>query len=120
MRTVRIRHCQVPRVRSHARQRIREQHLGRWEGLALPAIEVDAPLEVAAWRRDPFAEVGGREARFLLMKRTGKFAEQLRGSELVVTHSNVICALLVLLRGLSSIEAARAVPEPGGLIEVSF
>jgi len=54
------------------------------------------------------------------MKRTGKFAEQLRGSELVVTHSNVICALLVLLRGLSSIEAARAVPEPGGLIEVSF
>ncbi|MBC3193238.1 histidine phosphatase family protein [Pseudonocardia sp. C8] len=90
-------------------KRLRETHLGSWQGRTVAEIEVEQPGAIAAWRSDPRWTPPGGESRVDVVKRALPVVEELDAeyaddpeyrSVLLVAHGGMIagmvCGLLAL------------------------
>jgi broad specificity phosphatase PhoE len=94
--------------------RLRETHLGDWEGLAWATIERDQPERLARWYRDWRSEgPPGGESFADVVARVGSFLDTLdrHPQTLVVAHAGSIRAMLVA-SGAHDITAAMDLPLP--------
>jgi glucosyl-3-phosphoglycerate phosphatase len=82
--------------------RLRETHLGEWQGLTVPEIEEGWPGAVAAWRSDPAWRPPGGESRIDVVRRAQpvvdeldeEFAASPDGTVLLVAHGGLIGGLV--------------------------
>lgn len=90
--------------------RLRETHLGSWQGRTVPEIEGDHPGAIAAWRSDPaFAPPGG-ESRIAVVARSRPVVDELEAefadgdarseTALLVAHGGMIAGLVTGLMDL--------------------
>jgi glucosyl-3-phosphoglycerate phosphatase len=100
--------------------RLRETHLGQWQGMSVDEIEAEYPGAIATWRSDAaWAPPGGGESRIQVVERSRPVVDEVDaepsdgGSEalLVVAHGGLIAGLVSGLLDLP----ARAWPAIGGL-----
>lgn len=103
------------RVRFDAR--LREQHMGRWEGLSWAEITAEDPARVSAYWQD-YAHTcpSGGESLFDVASRVASWWEEAgAGAERVVvcTHIGVIRVLLCQLFGQPLAQALRFAPATG-------
>src|SRR5699024_2589722 len=87
-------------------KRLRETHLGTWQGSTSTEIERDSPLDRERWRVDPtFAPPGGESRIEVADRSTEVVADLLRQGEqapttaLLAAHGGVITALTARLVG---------------------
>jgi broad specificity phosphatase PhoE len=93
--------------------RLRELHLGGWEGLTTPEIEERYPTEIARWRsddgsiavpgRESYAQMGERVVAALTEIATAHPSDDV----LVVLHGGPIRGLLAYAAGLTYREQSR-------------
>lgn len=87
-------------------KRLRETHLGEWQGLTADEVEARAPGERERWRRDATWAPPGGESRVEVADRAREVVgDLLRGTEsvgtvLLAAHGGVILALTARLLGL--------------------
>ncbi len=99
--------------------RLRETHLGEWQGLTLADVEQGWPGAIAAWRSDPGWAPPGGESRIEVVRRSRpvideldeEYADNPRGIVVVVAHGGMIAGLVCGLLGLPT----STWPSIGGL-----
>jgi 2,3-bisphosphoglycerate-dependent phosphoglycerate mutase/probable phosphoglycerate mutase len=99
--------------------RLRETHLGQWQGMSVDEIEAEYPGAIATWRSDAAWAPPGGESRIQVVERSRPVVDEVDaepsdgGSEalLVVAHGGLIAGLVSGLLDLP----ARAWPAIGGL-----
>jgi 2,3-bisphosphoglycerate-dependent phosphoglycerate mutase/probable phosphoglycerate mutase len=100
--------------------RLRETHLGQWQGLTVPDIEAGWPGAIATWRSDPAWAPPGGESRIDVVRRCTPVVEALDdeltdevepSTVVLVAHGGMIAGVVCGLLGLP-IEAWPAI---GGL-----
>ncbi|MGQ0573334.1 MAG: histidine phosphatase family protein [Pseudonocardia sp.] len=82
--------------------RLRETHLGRWQGLSVDDIERDWPGAIATWRSDPAWAPPGGESRIEVVRRARPVVEELdaefegppSATAVLVAHSGLIAGLV--------------------------
>ena len=57
--------------------RLRETHLGEWQGCTVPEIDADYPGAIAAWRSDPTWAPPGGESRVDVVARSRPVVDEL-------------------------------------------
>jgi 2,3-bisphosphoglycerate-dependent phosphoglycerate mutase/probable phosphoglycerate mutase len=91
--------------------RLRETHLGQWQGLTVPDIETGWPGAIATWRSDPSWAPPGGESRVDVVRRCtpvvealdDELAEESEASTVVlVAHGGMIAGVVCGLLGLPS------------------
>jgi 2,3-bisphosphoglycerate-dependent phosphoglycerate mutase/probable phosphoglycerate mutase len=108
--------CAVP-VKVDAR--LRETHLGEWQGLTVPDIEAGWPGAIATWRSDPAWAPPGGESRIDVVRRAqpvvaeldAEFADGARATAVLVAHGGLIAGLVSELLELPT----AAWPAIGGI-----
>jgi 2,3-bisphosphoglycerate-dependent phosphoglycerate mutase/probable phosphoglycerate mutase len=88
--------------------RLRETHLGKWQGLTPDEVEANWPGALAEWRDDPTWAPPGGESRLEVAARAMPLVEELDealsddapSTVLVCAHGGVIAALSCALIGL--------------------
>jgi glucosyl-3-phosphoglycerate phosphatase len=90
--------------------RLRETHLGRWQGSTVAEIDRDYPGAIAEWRSDPTWAPPGGESRVAVVARSEPVVDELdaefadSGEEsvtvLLVAHGGLIAGLTTGLLGL--------------------
>jgi Fructose-2,6-bisphosphatase len=88
--------------------RLRETHLGEWQGRSVAEIEHDWPGAIATWRSDPGWAPPGGESRIEVVRRSRPVVEELdeefaTGSDstvVLVAHGGLIAGLVSGLLGL--------------------
>ena len=88
--------------------RLRETHLGQWQGRTVAEIEADWPGTIAEWRSDAgWAPPGGesrievvRRARPVIDELDEEYADNPEGIVVVVAHGGMIAGLVCGLLGL--------------------
>jgi glucosyl-3-phosphoglycerate phosphatase len=99
--------------------RLRETHLGRWQGRTVAEIDRDEPGAIAAWRSDPAWAPPGGESRVDVVARSRPVVDELDAeladseamTVLLVAHGGLIAGLVT---GLLELPTA-AWPSFGGL-----
>ncbi|WP_214368208.1 histidine phosphatase family protein [Pseudonocardia sp. H11422] len=106
--------------------RLRETHLGKWQGRSVDEIEQDWPGAISAWRSDPAWAPPGGESRVEVVARSlpvvreldaefggpnGDGAEEADGTALLVAHGGLIAGLVSALLELPE----QAWPSIGGV-----
>ncbi|OZM74256.1 histidine phosphatase family protein [Amycolatopsis antarctica] len=88
-------------------KRLRETHLGDWQGLTTPEVEQGWPGELVRWRADPTWAPPGGEARVDVADRAFEVVADLQSGEacpgetvLLAAHGGLIVALTGKLLGL--------------------
>ena len=79
--------------------RLRETHLGRWQGQTVAEIEHDHPGAIAVWRSDPTWAPPGGESRVAVVARARPVVEEL-DAEFADSGATSTTALLVAHGGL--------------------
>jgi broad specificity phosphatase PhoE len=82
--------------------RLRETHLGEWQGRTVPEIEETWPGVIAAWRSDPAWRPPGGESRVDVVRRAGPVVDELDeefasvpdATVLLVAHGGLIAGLV--------------------------
>lgn len=100
-------------------QRLRETHLGEWQGRTVTEIEQDHPGAIAAWRSDPAWTPPGGESRIDVVRRSrpvvDELDEELAGPSastvVLVAHGGLIAGLVCGLLALPT----STWPSVGGL-----
>lgn len=109
--------CGVPVERD---PRLRETHLGEWQGLTVPEVESGWPGAIAVWRNDPSWAPPGGESRIDVVRRCtpvvedldDQLAEESEASTVVlVAHGGMIAGVVCGLLGI----ALESWPAIGGL-----
>ncbi|MBA3906998.1 MAG: histidine phosphatase family protein [Pseudonocardiales bacterium] len=88
--------------------RLRETHLGEWQGRPLVDVERGWPGAIAAWRSDPAWAPPGGESRIEVVRRSRpvideldeEYADNPKGIVVVVAHGGMIAGLVCGLLGL--------------------
>jgi glucosyl-3-phosphoglycerate phosphatase len=88
--------------------RLRETHLGEWQGLTVEQVEAAWPGAIAAWRSDPAWTPPGGESRIEVVRRSRpvvdeldeEYADNPQGIVVVVAHGGMIAGLVCGLLGL--------------------
>ncbi len=88
--------------------RLRETHLGEWQGLTVEDVERTWPGSIAAWRSDPAYAPPGGESRIEVVRRSrpvvdeldDEYADNPRGIVVVVAHGGMIAGLVCGLLGM--------------------
>lgn len=87
-------------------KRLRETHLGQWQGATAVEVARDSPAEHERWRVDPMFAPPGGESRFDVAERSTEVVADLlrQGTEcpetvLLAAHGGVITALTARLVG---------------------
>lgn len=89
--------------------RLRETHLGHWQGRSVTEIETGWPGAIATWRSDPaWAPPGGGESRIEVVARSrpvvdeldAEFESSARVTAMLVAHGGLIAGLVSGLMGL--------------------
>lgn len=87
--------------------RLRETHLGDWQGLTVADVEAKWPGAIAAWRSDPAWTPPGGESRIDVVRRSLPVIDELDeayadpdGTTVAVAHGGVIAGLVCALLGL--------------------
>jgi glucosyl-3-phosphoglycerate phosphatase len=99
--------------------RLRETHLGEWQGLTVTEVEAAYPGAVAAWRSDPAWRPPGGESRIDVVRRCRPVVDELddawadvdAATAVVVAHGGLIAGLVCGLLDLP----ASAWPSIGGI-----
>ena len=99
--------------------RLRETHLGEWQGRTVAEIEAEQPGAIAAWRSDPAWTPPGGESRIEVVRRSLPVVEELdeeyAGSPdatvVLVAHGGLIAGLVCGLLALP----ASTWPAIGGI-----
>lgn len=85
----------------HLDQRLRETHIGEWQGLSGAEVEHGWPGAMRTWRSDPTWAPPGGEARVHVAERAaevvGELDEHNSGTALLCAHGGVITALTAKL-----------------------
>jgi broad specificity phosphatase PhoE len=100
-------------------QRLRETHLGEWQGRTITEIEQDYPGAIAAWRSDPSWAPPGGESRIDVVRRSRPVVEEVdeeltdvpRATAVLVAHGGLIAGLVCGLMALPT----STWPSIGGL-----
>lgn len=100
-------------------QRLRETHLGEWQGRTVLEIEQDYPGAIATWRSDPAWAPPGGESRVDVVARSTPVVEELDAAltdapvatAVLVAHGGLIAGLVCGLMGLPT----SSWPSIGGL-----
>src|SRR5438067_10304281 len=98
-------------------KRLRETHLGEWQGLTGPQVDADWPGDRARWRVDATSAPPGGENRIEVAERAAEVVSDLRDSDepletvLLASHGGLITALTARLLALPIV----AWPQPGGI-----
>jgi len=82
--------------------RLRETHLGQWQGRTVAEIEQDWPGAIATWRSDPTWAPPGGESRLDVVRRSRPVVDEL---DEIVTGPNATAVLVAhggLIAGLAS------------------
>ncbi|GLZ34053.1 phosphoglycerate mutase [Lentzea sp. NBRC 105346] len=78
-------------------ERLRETHLGKWQGLTLDEVEREWPGQVAIWRSDPTFTPPDGESRVDVAKRALEVVEEIdsefSGTAMLCAHGGLISAL---------------------------
>jgi len=80
----------------HLDRRLREAHLGQWQGLTHAQVQAHTPGGMAAWRCDARYAPPGGEAKVEVAARAAAVVDELPdgpGTVLLVTHGGLITAL---------------------------
>jgi glucosyl-3-phosphoglycerate phosphatase len=88
--------------------RLRETHLGEWQGLTVDAIEGQWPGAIATWRSDPSWAPPGGESRIEVVRRSRPVVDELDeefagcpgATAVLVAHGGLIAGLVSGLLGL--------------------
>lgn len=88
--------------------RLRETHLGEWQGLSIAQIEEIWPGAIAQWRSDPAWTPPGGESRIEVVRRSRpvvdeldeEFALESGATAVLVAHGGIIAGLVSGLLGL--------------------
>ena len=88
--------------------RLRETHLGHWQGRTVAEIDRDYPGAIAAWRSDPAWAPPGGESRIAVVARSrpvvdeleAEFADARSETVLLVAHGGMIAGLVTGLMEL--------------------
>ena len=100
--------------------RLRETHLGDWQGCTVPEIDVDYPGAIATWRSDPTWAPPGGESRVDVVARSRPVVDELdvefgdsdgSSTVLLVAHGGLIAGLVTGLMELPT----EVWPSFGGL-----
>jgi 2,3-bisphosphoglycerate-dependent phosphoglycerate mutase/probable phosphoglycerate mutase len=99
--------------------RLRETHLGEWQGCSVAEIEQAWPGAIAAWRSDPAWTPPGGESRIDVVRRSQpvvdeldeEFASAPDGTVVLVAHGGLIAGLVSGLLALPT----SAWPSIGGI-----
>jgi broad specificity phosphatase PhoE len=100
--------------------RLRETHLGEWQGCTVPEIDVDYPGAIATWRSDPTWAPPGGESRVDVVARSRPVVDELdaefgdsdgSSTVLLVAHGGLIAGLVTGLMELPT----EVWPSFGGL-----
>lgn len=101
--------------------RLRETHLGRWQGSTVADIDRDYPGAIAEWRSDPTWAPPGGESRVAVVARSQPVVDELdaeladapdeSATVLLVAHGGLIAGLTTGLLGLPT----EVWPSFGGL-----
>ena len=100
--------------------RLRETHLGEWQGCTVPEIDADYPGAIAAWRSDPTWAPPGGESRVDVVARSRPVVDELdaefgdsdgSSTVLLVAHGGLIAGLVTGLMELPT----EVWPSFGGL-----
>lgn len=101
--------------------RLRETHLGRWQGRTVAEIDLDYPGAIAEWRSDPTWAPPGGESRVAVVARSRPVVDELdaefvdadetSATVLLVAHGGLIAGLVTGLLGLPT----EVWPSFGGL-----
>lgn len=87
-----------------ADQRLRETHLGAWQGLSHPEVEVLCPGGIKIWRGNPEWAPPGGETKVEVAARAAHVVAELdaagHGSAVLCTHGGLIAGLTPRLLGL--------------------
>ncbi|PKW14887.1 histidine phosphatase family protein [Saccharopolyspora spinosa] len=85
-------------------KRLRETHLGEWQGLSGAEVEHGWPGAMGTWRADPTWAPPGGESRVEVAERALEVVEELesqhQGTALLCAHGGLITALTAKLVGL--------------------
>ena len=87
--------------------RLRETHLGEWQGLTVEEVELGWPGAIASWRSDPAWAPPGGESRIEVVRRARpvideldeEYADNPQGIVVVVAHGGMIAGLVCGLLG---------------------
>jgi broad specificity phosphatase PhoE len=99
--------------------RLRETHLGEWQGLSVAEIEQAWPGAIATWRSDPTWAPPGGESRLEVVRRSHPVVEELdeefasssESTVVLVAHGGLIAGLVSGLLALPT----SAWPSIGGI-----
>jgi 2,3-bisphosphoglycerate-dependent phosphoglycerate mutase/probable phosphoglycerate mutase len=100
--------------------RLRETHLGEWQGCTVPEIDVDYPGAITTWRSDPTWAPPGGESRVDVVARSRPVVDELdaefgdsdgSSTVLLVAHGGLIAGLVTGLMELPT----EVWPSFGGL-----
>jgi glucosyl-3-phosphoglycerate phosphatase len=99
--------------------RLRETHLGEWQGRTVAEIEAERPGAIAAWRSDPAWTPPGGESRIEVVRRSLPVVEELDeefvgspdATVVLVAHGGLIAGLVCGLLALP----ASTWPAIGGI-----
>lgn len=99
--------------------RLRETHLGEWQGLTVQEVDLGWPGAIARWRSDPAWAPPGGESRIEVVRRSRpvvdeldeEYADNPLGIVVVVAHGGMIAGLVCGLLGLPT----STWPSIGGL-----
>jgi len=88
--------------------RLRETHLGHWQGRTVAEIDRDYPGAIAEWRSDPAWAPPGGESRIAVVARSrpvvdeleAEFADARSETALLVAHGGMIAGLVTGLMDL--------------------
>lgn len=88
--------------------RLRETHLGEWQGRSVAEIEESWPGAIAVWRSDPGWTPPGGESRIEVVRRSRpvvdeldeEFASDLDATVVLVAHGGLIAGLVSGLLGM--------------------
>jgi glucosyl-3-phosphoglycerate phosphatase len=100
-------------------QRLRETHLGEWQGRTVTEIEQDHPGAIATWRSDPSWAPPGGESRIDVVRRSRPVVEEVDeeladvpgATAVLVAHGGLIAGLVCGLMALPT----STWPSIGGL-----
>ncbi|MGH3751603.1 MAG: histidine phosphatase family protein [Pseudonocardiaceae bacterium] len=85
-------------------KRLRETHLGKWQGLTHAEVEARYPGGIQAWRGNPECAPPGGESRVDVAERAAQVVAELDaaglGSAVLCTHGGLIAGLTPLLLGM--------------------